>query len=267
MKSKRYLKVSEIAKIVHVNKRTLHHYDDIGLFSPEIKDSNGYRYYALTQIMDLSIILSLRELGMPLSDIREILSGSFDEYTESLEHKLDDIDSKILELHHIRNIISRKLKDIETAERSHMAINTVDLKESYLILSERIRDQSILNLLDKAHQLVERKSHYTLPNNEYGSMIHTEKKYDDARNENYDYLYIDAPIEDEDYYLKPAGQYISLVYQGTEDSLYLPYEKIISYCKQNELQLEGYFYEKVLLDSIQKNQDNMVIEIQVKIRE
>lgn len=267
MKSKTHLKVSELAKIVHVNKRTLHYYDDIGLFSPEVKDANGYRYYALTQIMDLSIILSLRELGMPLSEIRDILTGDFNEYTLHLKHKLDDIDSKIRELHNIRDIISRKLTYIETAERSHMDINDVYLNDTYLILSAPIEDQSLLNMLEEAHQLVDQKSSYTLPNNEYGSMIHTDKKYGDARNENYDYFYIDAPIDDDSYHLKPEGYYISLVYQGTEDSLYLPYEKILDYCRKKDLQLEGYFYEKVLLDSIQKNQDNMVTEIQVKIKE
>ena len=267
MKSSKYLKISELAQLVHINKRTLHYYDEIGLFSPEFKDTNGYRYYAMTQIMDLSIILSLRELGMPLDEIREILTGSFNEYTLSLEHKLDDIESKIRDLHTIKDIISRKLEYIETAERSHMEINRITLDDSYLILSDPLKDPSLLNVLDEAHQLVDQKSPYTLPNNEYGFMISTTKKFADPKDESYDYLYIDAPIDDDRHHLKPAGEYLSLVYQGTEDTLYLTYDKLINYCREQEIELEGYFYEKVLLDSIQKNQDNMVTEIQVKIKD
>ncbi|MCC5894124.1 MAG: MerR family transcriptional regulator [Alkalibacterium sp.] len=265
MKNKRFLKTAELAALLSINKRTLHYYDAIGLFSPERRESNGYRYYSLTQIMDLSIILSLRELDMPLTDIKEILTGSFQAYTESLETKKVEVDAKIRDLHNIRDIISRKLAYIETAERSHMTINELVLEDSYLILSERIKDQSILNLLDKAHQLVEKQSNYTLPNNEYGSLIHTDKKREDPHSEEYDYLYIDAPVSDKSGHLKPAGRYLSLVYQGTEESLSLPYEKILQYSRDNGLQLEGYFYEKVLLDSIQKNQDHTVIEIQVRI--
>ncbi len=266
MKTKRFLKTSELAALVSINKRTLHYYDDIGLFSPERRESNGYRYYALSQIMDLSIILSLRELDMPLSDIKAILTGSFNDYTLSLKNKKQEVDTKIIELHNIRDIISRKLAYIETAERSHMTINDIFLENSYLILSEPIKDQSLLNLIDKAHKLVDEQSSYTLPNNEYGSMIHTDKKIEDPLSEEYDFLYIDAPVSDESGHLKPAGRYLSLVYQGTEESLFLPYEKLLQYSRENGLQLEGFFYEKVLLDSIQKNQDNTVIEIQVKVK-
>ncbi|MER2063631.1 MAG: MerR family transcriptional regulator [Alkalibacterium sp.] len=267
MKSSKYLKISELAQLVHINKRTLHYYDDIGLFSPEFKDQNGYRYYAMTQIMDLSIILSLRELGMPLDEIKDILTGEFDEYTLALEHKLEDINSKIREMHNIRNIISRKLTYIETAERSHMDINRIALEDSYLILSDPLKDPSLLNVLNEAHQLVDQRSNYTLPNNEYGFMISTAKKQKNPKDDAYDYLYIDAPIDDKRHHLKPAGDYLSLVYQGNEDTLFLPYRKLIDYCRKENIDIEGYFYEKVLLDSIQKNQDNLVSEIQVKIKE
>lgn len=266
MKNSKYLKTSEMAQVVHINKRTLHYYDDIGIFSPEYKDEKGYRYYSYTQIMDLSIILSLRELGMPLSEIREILSGNFGEYTLSLKHKLGDIDKKISELNSIREIISRKLTYIEQAERTHMQIKELTLKDSHLILSDPIIDQSALNLLNKAHKLVEEKSTFTLPNNEYGSMITVSKKLNDPLNEHYDFMYIDAPTAAPDYHIKPAGDYLSIVYRGTEDTLHLAYSKLIDYAKVKTLRLEGYFYEKVLLDSIQKNQDNLVSEIQVKVK-
>ncbi|MCY8196596.1 MerR family DNA-binding transcriptional regulator, partial [Bacillus spizizenii] len=39
---KKYFTTGEFAKLCHVKKQTLFHYDDIGLFSPEIKNENGY---------------------------------------------------------------------------------------------------------------------------------------------------------------------------------------------------------------------------------
>lgn len=59
MKLEKDLRISEIAKLVKINPRTLHYYDEIGLFFPNRKDENGYRYYSLDQLIDLSIILSL----------------------------------------------------------------------------------------------------------------------------------------------------------------------------------------------------------------
>ena len=38
------IKTGDFARLCGTNKRTLIHYDEIGLFSPEIKGENGYRY-------------------------------------------------------------------------------------------------------------------------------------------------------------------------------------------------------------------------------
>lgn len=39
------LTTSQFAAIHQVNPRTLHYYDSVGLFSPEKKGENQYRYY------------------------------------------------------------------------------------------------------------------------------------------------------------------------------------------------------------------------------
>ena len=38
-----------LAKLCNTNKRTLFHYDEIGLFSPVLTDDKGYRYYTESQ--------------------------------------------------------------------------------------------------------------------------------------------------------------------------------------------------------------------------
>ena len=65
MKNKKYLYTTgQFAKLNGVNKRTLHYYDEIGLFSPEIKGENGYRYYTCFQTVQLELILILRKIGL-----------------------------------------------------------------------------------------------------------------------------------------------------------------------------------------------------------
>ena len=39
-----YMTTGEFAKLMKISKHTLFHYDDIGLFCPEILGENGYRY-------------------------------------------------------------------------------------------------------------------------------------------------------------------------------------------------------------------------------
>ena len=67
MEQKHYLYSSgEFAKRAGVNKRTLHYYNDIGLFCPEFIEENGYHYYTCFQFAQLEskkflFLLPLRE--------------------------------------------------------------------------------------------------------------------------------------------------------------------------------------------------------------
>ena len=44
----------EFARIMRITKETLFHYDEIGLFQPELTQPNGYRYYSIYQTRSLT---------------------------------------------------------------------------------------------------------------------------------------------------------------------------------------------------------------------
>lgn len=60
---KKYFTTGEFSKLCRVKKQTLFHYDEIGLFSPEIKKENGYRYYSYHQFEIFQVISLFKELG------------------------------------------------------------------------------------------------------------------------------------------------------------------------------------------------------------
>ena len=70
------LRAADFARICGTNKRTLHHYDQIGLFAPALRGENGYRYYSQEQYDVFMVISALKELGMPLLDIKAYLDRS-----------------------------------------------------------------------------------------------------------------------------------------------------------------------------------------------
>ncbi len=72
-------KVKEVADLVGISVRTLHHYDEIGLLSPEESTESGYRLYSEDDLELLQQILFFRELDFPLKKIKEVInSPSFD---------------------------------------------------------------------------------------------------------------------------------------------------------------------------------------------
>jgi DNA-binding transcriptional MerR regulator len=66
--------IQQIAKLAGTTSRTLRHYDDIGLLRPSSVGRNGYRHYDEAALVRLQRILLLRELGLALPQIAEVLA-------------------------------------------------------------------------------------------------------------------------------------------------------------------------------------------------
>lgn len=71
--------IQEVAASAGVTSRTLRHYDAIGLLPPSRVGENGYRYYDRPALTRLQRILLLRDLGLSLPVIAEVLDRQQDE--------------------------------------------------------------------------------------------------------------------------------------------------------------------------------------------
>jgi DNA-binding transcriptional MerR regulator len=68
-------RIGEFSHIAQVSGRLLRYYEEIGLLSPEYSDpQTGYRYYSAEQLPRLNRILVLKELGLGLDQIAQLLS-------------------------------------------------------------------------------------------------------------------------------------------------------------------------------------------------
>jgi DNA-binding transcriptional MerR regulator len=65
----------EFAKLAGVTVRALHHYDRLGLLKPKQRTRAGYRLYANRDFARLEQIAVLKFLGMPLKQIRSLLTA------------------------------------------------------------------------------------------------------------------------------------------------------------------------------------------------
>ena len=86
MSTSRTYTVSDIARMAGVTVRALHHYDEVGLLSPQLRSRAGYRLYGEDDLRRLHQILLWKELGLSLDEIRPML----DEPTVDLEKALAD---------------------------------------------------------------------------------------------------------------------------------------------------------------------------------
>ena len=65
--------IQQIAKLAGTTSRTLRHYGDIGLLPASRVGANGYRYYDQAALVRLQRILLLRDLGLGLPQIADVL--------------------------------------------------------------------------------------------------------------------------------------------------------------------------------------------------
>ena len=78
--------IQQLARAAGTTSRTLRHYGDLGLLPPSRVGANGYRYYDADALTRLQRILLLRELGLGLPAIGEIVRGNSDNVSALTTH-------------------------------------------------------------------------------------------------------------------------------------------------------------------------------------
>ena len=101
--------IQEVARAAGTTSRTLRHYAQVGLLAPSRVGGNGYRYYDQDCLVRLQRILLLRELGLGLPAIAEVLDGQRDT-TVALRGHLDWLERE-------RERIGRQIESVRTTLR------------------------------------------------------------------------------------------------------------------------------------------------------
>ncbi len=125
-------KISEFAKIAHINPRLLRHYDTIGLFTPAYTDPDtGYRYYRAAQLSDLNRIVVLKELGFSLEQVRRLMHESIalDELEAMLQKQKQQVEQTLLaeqqRLQHIQSRLYQLQHEGTLAEEFNIVLKAI----------------------------------------------------------------------------------------------------------------------------------------------
>jgi DNA-binding transcriptional MerR regulator/effector-binding domain-containing protein len=71
------LPVGEFSRMTHLSVKTLRHYHQVGLLDPaRVDESTGYRYYSPDQVPRAQVIRRLRDLDMPVAEVKAVLLAS-----------------------------------------------------------------------------------------------------------------------------------------------------------------------------------------------
>lgn len=71
------LQIGELAQRAGVSHRTIHYYERIGLLRPAEREGVGYRYYDEQAVQRLEKIAALKNLGLSLEEIGQVIELYF----------------------------------------------------------------------------------------------------------------------------------------------------------------------------------------------
>ena len=263
-----YFTTGEFAEIAGVSKHTLYHYDEIGIFSPAVKEDNGYRYYFVWQLESFQTIRVLQKLGMPLKEIKEYRKNpGVERMLPVLLEKEKELLREIETLKRMERFIGKEIENIHRV--FEVELNTpqiVNEKEEYLMVSDlKSWDEKTL-----AAEIGE-YTRYCEQHDVILSAVGSISSYEALKKGKFDayqkiFVKPDRRERNLEYMVKPGGEYLEVYYQGYQGDLAYPFPMLHGYAVENGLLLGDEWYEEFLVDELlSSGYDDYIVRISAKV--
>lgn len=243
-----YYTSGEFAKMNGINKRTLHYYHEIGLFSPAMIGENGYHYYTCFQFAKLELILTLRRIGFSIEDIRAYTGQpSDDSLAQLIREQKAVIDRSIEQLLQAKAFLQKKSDKLELGlQAEHGKVEMVTLPAQRILLSASITglydEEDFVVATDFSQRL---RAAFGLYDSFGSRMTLSEEARDVSKRWHHFFAYGSEDVADYDY-IRPAGTYLRSFCIGDWNNLEAIYKNIYAYAEAHDLVLAGYSYEEGL---------------------
>jgi DNA-binding transcriptional MerR regulator len=146
----RFWKIGELTKAVGLTVRALHFYEEIGLLRPGFRSESGHRIYGENAVAQLQKILSLKQLGISMKEIKKLLGNG---KTSSLSviqmhrRRIEDEKTRIIDLH-------QRLLKLETvlAHRGSVSIDELIKTMEVMSMYERYLSREQLEKINASRR-------------------------------------------------------------------------------------------------------------------
>ena len=107
MELKDFLTISEFSEWTGIPRSALIYYDKVGLFQPAYRGENNYRYYTYLQTITVNLINTLKNIGVSLETIGNLMrTRTPEDLLELLSSKERDIIREMEHLQEAKKVIS-----------------------------------------------------------------------------------------------------------------------------------------------------------------
>ncbi|MFP4975512.1 MerR family transcriptional regulator [Paenibacillus sp. CN-4] len=270
-KTEMHLTTGEFARLCGVNKRTLFHYDDIGLLKPAYTSENGYRYYSHRQLDLFLNIHILKELKLPLKEIRSYLDNRTAELMIGMaKQEILHIEREIAKLKELRHVLEQTATFAEEGLHAKQGEFRLEVQRE-----ERLIRSGVLASGDPHSGYLEWINDFrkfedlTQPDSSsfVGTMVETRQLLQEEDPAVYFFVRTNSTRADLKTFIKPKGQYAVGYHHGSYDKLDQSYASIFRFIEEQGLVPGEYAYEEYLIDEVAvKNAEDYVTRITMEVK-
>lgn len=270
MKSEKYLSISEFAKLSGINRKNLIYYNQINLLCPAIVKENGYRYYTYPQLDTVSVIVALKEIGVPLNSIKHYLNNKSPDNMISLFLKEEhNIDEKIKELKQIKSMLTKRILDAKSAKQINikaMKLEYFDEEKVFIGPDFNYNNNDVYSgYQDFTLYCYNQNLIYGYP---LGIRIKQQNIFNKQSNNVMNYFYtINSNTLNTLLTIKPSGTYLvaySNSYLADGDDIL---DRMFKYINDNNLVISGDCFIENILDEIAvSNQDTCIAKVMILVK-
>ena len=239
-------KIGEFSKLSRVSVKALRHYDDLGLLRPaEVDRFTSYRYYSAQQLAQLNRILALRDLGLSLEQVCQVLADGLpaEQLRGMLRLKQAELEQRLAEGEERLQRVAARLRQIE--QEGVMPSQEVVLKEVPALRVAALRgvvetysaQGSLWNQLEahlQAQGIKPAGPCFTLDHNEEYRPQDVDLEVCEP---------VDAPLDASGpiriYDLPPVPQMASMIHHGPYEGLSAAYQAFMAWIQANGYRIAG----------------------------
>ncbi|MFI3236840.1 MAG: MerR family transcriptional regulator [Lachnospiraceae bacterium] len=238
----------EFAQLCNISKDTLYHYEKKGIIKPDYVEENGYRYYASDQFEVVSVIVTLRDLGMSLSEIRDFISNrSEDSLLNLCIQKQIEIEAQIKNLQKMRVFFENTKKNLlEVQSIEYGKVYIQNHKQQSLLLSRKMGEDDIGDFKEIMSELIkECPMLYAFTSIGAIRTLASARAYEVDL---YEYFYLSDWGERTVRTTKKAGKYLVIYHKGKYEEMLDSYKILLSYIDEHAYKVADYIYEDTIID-------------------
>ena len=266
------LKIGDFSKMSKVTIKALRYYEKEKLLIPKYVDEfNGYRYYESNQLLELSRIIYLKQIGLTIEEIKKIIidNESLDELLISKKKELENtIFEYNIKLSKINYLLEENIMKEEIFEKT--------VSSYYVYYQEGVlKDFSEITnfILNSGSECMKLNPNIKCIEPDYCYINYLDGEYKET---NIKVRYAQAVVKEDKPFNEndkikfkqiPEEKCVCIYHKGHYSTLGKSYAKIMKYIEDNKLKIAD-FPRECYIDGIwnKENEEDWLTEIQVPIK-